>query len=92
MSARLARWALAAMFVTGCARTSAPANPPPPPADPGPAPGGDRDPHGCIPSTGLVWCARESRCAAPWEIMRAHGALPDGGVDPASFGRYCNGP
>lgn len=85
-----ARWTLIALFALGCARSSAPVAPRQ--ADPGPAPGGDRDPHGCIPSTGLVWCAREGRCAMPSEIMQAHGSLPDGGVDPTSFRRYCDGP
>ncbi len=87
----IARWLLLASVALGCARSSAPANPPPAPPAPGPAPGSDRDQHGCVPSTGLVWCARESRCAIPWEISRAHGALPDGGVDPTAFTRYCDG-
>ncbi len=84
-----ARWLLLVSVALGCARSSAPLQPVP--VEQGPAPGGDRDQHGCIPSTGLVWCARESRCAIPWEISRAHGALPDGGVDPTAFNRYCNG-
>jgi len=38
-----------------------------------PAPGSDRDAHGCIPSAGYSWCARTNTCERPWELAKAHG-------------------
>ena len=36
-------------------------------------PGSDRDAHGCIGSAGYSWCAREHRCARPWELAKEKG-------------------
>lgn len=38
-----------------------------------PAPGSDRDAHGCIPSAGYSWCARTNKCERPWELVKANG-------------------
>ena len=38
-----------------------------------PAPGSDRDAHGCIPSAGYSWCARTNKCERPWELAKANG-------------------
>jgi hypothetical protein len=38
-----------------------------------PAPGSDRDAHGCIPSAGYSWCAKTHRCERPWELAKANG-------------------
>jgi hypothetical protein len=38
-----------------------------------PAPGSDRDSHGCIPSAGYSWCARTNQCERPWELAKANG-------------------
>lgn len=38
-----------------------------------PAPGSDRDEHGCIPSAGYSWCERTSQCERPWELAEQHG-------------------
>ena len=35
--------------------------------------GGDRDAHGCLPSAGYAWCAREQQCTRPWELAAAKG-------------------
>ncbi|MBF6023425.1 peptidase [Lysobacter niastensis] len=37
---------------------------------PQPAPGSDRDPHGCIPSAGYSWCAKTQQCERPWELAK----------------------
>ena len=42
----------------------------PPPAS---APGADRDEHGCIPSAGYTWCAKEGKCVRPWELAKEKG-------------------
>jgi putative lipoprotein len=36
-------------------------------------PGADRDEHGCIRSAGYSWCAREGKCARPWELAKEKG-------------------
>jgi len=33
-----------------------------------PSTGSDRDAHGCIPSAGYSWCAKENACEQPWEL------------------------
>lgn len=38
-----------------------------------PAPGSDRDAHGCIPSAGYSWCAHTNKCERPWELAKANG-------------------
>jgi hypothetical protein len=38
-----------------------------------PAPGSDRDAHGCIPSAGYSWCAHPNKCERPWELAKANG-------------------
>lgn len=38
-----------------------------------PAPGSDRDEHGCIPSAGYSWCERTSQCERPWELAEKNG-------------------
>ena len=35
--------------------------------------GADRDAHGCTPSAGYSWCAREQQCTRPWELAAAKG-------------------
>jgi hypothetical protein len=37
-------------------------------AVPIPLPGSDRDAHGCIPSAGYSWCAKENSCVRSWEL------------------------
>ncbi len=34
-----------------------------------PAPGSDRDEHGCIGSAGYQWCAATQKCQRPWEEL-----------------------
>lgn len=60
-----------AVALGGCATAheSASTSAPPKP----PAPGSDRDAHGCIPSAGYAWCARTNRCERPWELAREQG-------------------
>src|SRR3546814_18545492 len=41
--------------------------------EPQPAPGSDRDAHGCIASAGYAWCANTNQCERPWELARKHG-------------------
>jgi putative lipoprotein len=43
---------------------------PPPSAS---TPGSDRDDHGCIPSAGYTWCAKEGKCVRPWELAKEKG-------------------
>lgn len=89
--------------IAACSSTSntPPPNPPPAPTpDPAPAPapapapeeprtvGNDRDAHGCIPSAGYQWCARENRCVRQWELAQERN-LPSG--DAAAFQRFCAG-
>ncbi|KRG52857.1 hypothetical protein [Stenotrophomonas beteli] len=38
-----------------------------------PAPGSDRDAHGCIGSAGYQWCEHSQRCERPWELAQAQG-------------------
>lgn len=42
----------------------------PPPA---PAPGSDRDEHGCIASAGYSWCTNTNQCERPWELAQKNG-------------------
>lgn len=48
--------------------------------------GGDRDAHGCIPSAGYSWCAKEKACVQPW-VLAAKKGFPKG--DKAAFDAYC---
>jgi len=41
-------------------------------------PGGDRDSHGCVPSTGYIWCDSLSKCIRPWETACSTGNSLDG--------------
>jgi hypothetical protein len=50
-------------------------------------PGGDHDEHGCLGSGGYQWCARDQRCARPWELASEKGL----GDSPAAFADYCSG-
>lgn len=43
------------------------------PQSPQPAPGSDRDAHGCISSAGYSWCARTNQCERPWELAKQQG-------------------
>ena len=47
--------------------------------------GADRDAHGCIPSAGYQWCARENACVRPWELAKEK-ALDRGAP---AFEAYC---
>lgn len=50
-------------------------------------PGADRDEHGCIGSAGYTWCAKEGKCARPWELAKEKGfASTEEG-----FRAYCSG-
>lgn len=40
---------------------------------PMPAPGSDRDAHGCIASAGYSWCVSTNQCERPWELAQKHG-------------------
>lgn len=51
------------------------------------APGADRDEHGCIPSAGYVWCAKEGKCVRPWELAKEKG-FPS---TEEAFRAYCSG-
>ena len=55
---------------------------------PHPAPGSDRDAHGCIPSAGYQWCAATQACERSWELARDKGfeASAEG------FAAYCDTP
>src|SRR5690606_22802362 len=53
-----------------------------------PAPGSDRDEHGCIPSAGYAWCAKTAQCERPWELAKEHGL--DDGVE--AFDAFCANP
>jgi len=46
---------VSALLMAGCAQTQAP------------APGSDRDAHGCIPSAGYSWCDSKQKCLREWE-------------------------
>lgn len=48
-------------------------------------PGGDSDAHGCKPSTGYSWCAKENSCVQPWILAKEK----DFSNDLASFQAYC---
>jgi hypothetical protein len=47
--------------------------------------GSERDPHGCIPTAGYSWCAREQSCVRSWELAEKHG-LP---ATQQAFDTYC---
>lgn len=32
--------------------------------------GDDKDSHGCIPSAGYQWCAKENKCVRSWELAQ----------------------
>lgn len=55
---------------------------------PPPAPGSDRDTHGCIPSAGYTWCAKTASCERPWELAKAQGFESDA----AAFDAFCANP
>ncbi len=74
---------LAGSILAAEAETSAPANGPN--SRPAAMLGSDRDGHGCIGSAGYSWCAREQRCARPWELAQARG-FP---VTDEAFRAYC---
>lgn len=62
----------AALLLVACASSDRPAAT----ADTGitrPAPGSDRDAHGCIGSAGYQWCQHSQRCERPWELAQAQG-------------------
>jgi len=48
-------------------------------------PGSDRDAHGCIPSAGYQWCAREKQCVRAWELA----ARVKIANTPRAIRRYC---
>jgi putative lipoprotein len=50
-------------------------------------PGADRDEHGCIRSAGYSWCAKEGKCARPWELAKEKG-FP---ATEEAFRAYCSG-
>ena len=55
-------------------------------ARPQPMPGSDRDAHGCIPSAGYAWCAKENACKRPWELAAEKGFA----LSAEAFGDYCS--
>lgn len=62
----------AALLLAACTSTNRPAAT----TDTGtarPAPGSDRDAHGCIGSAGYQWCQHSQRCERPWELAQAQG-------------------
>ena len=71
------------LLVNASGQRGAPTAPPVP--RPGQATGADRDAHGCIASAGYAWCARDTTCARPWELLAAKGLAHDPGV----FAAYC---
>ena len=79
---------LLAICLAAC--TTGPATPADSTADapPAPAPGSDRDAHGCIPSAGYAWCAKTSRCERPWELAKAEGFE----ADAEAFDAFCANP
>jgi putative lipoprotein len=54
---------------------------------PASAPGADRDEQGCIRSAGYAWCAREAKCARPWELANEKGFASTA----EAFRAYCSG-
>lgn len=74
----------------------APAPPAPPAADEAPAgtaaslpaPGSDRDAHGCIGSAGYAWCERTAQCERPWELAEREN-LENA---PAAIEAWCRAP
>lgn len=65
--------------------------PPPPDRDDHaalPAPGSDRDAHGCIGSAGYAWCEGTGQCERPWELARAKGFDNTA----AAFAAWCRNP
>jgi len=55
---------------------------------PTPAPGSDRDAHGCIASAGYSWCADTNQCERPWELAQKHGFEQTKGA----FDAFCKNP
>lgn len=64
-------------------QASAPAAPAAPPV---PVVGGKRDAHGCLPSAGYSWCAKENACVQPWVLSSEKGFAKG---DKAAFDAYC---
>ncbi|WP_226469994.1 peptidase [Luteimonas panaciterrae] len=56
--------------------------------EPVPAPGSDRDAHGCIPSAGYAWCASTNKCERSWELAKEKGFE----LTPEAFDSYCKNP
>jgi len=52
-----------------------------------PAPGSDRDAHGCIGSAGYVWCEQTGQCERPWELARDRQLEST----PEAFDAFCAG-
>lgn len=77
---------LVAIGVSACAAHK----PPPEAAAPGetPAPGSDRDAHGCIGSAGYSWCESTGKCERPWELAKEK----DFDNSAEAFARYCRTP
>ncbi|HWX02786.1 hypothetical protein [Collimonas sp.] len=55
---------------------------------PAPAPGSDRDEHGCIASAGYSWCTGTNQCERPWELSQKNG------LDKSreAFNEFCKNP
>jgi len=70
----------------GACRSDPPHADPAPPSEPAMRPvGGDRDTHGCLPSAGYSWCARENACMRPWELAEQKGFANTA----EAFAAYC---
>ena len=69
---------------TGTASTPAISSTPGIPVSSGPSVGSERDAHGCVPSAGYRWCARENSCQRPWELAAQKGFAVD------RFDAYCS--
>ncbi len=62
--------------------------PPTEAAMPTPAPGSDRDAHGCIGSAGYSWCESTGKCERSWELAKEKNF--DNSAE--AFARYCKNP
>lgn len=82
--------AVAVFALAGCAGagTGTPKDAPSPARPTTPAPGSDRDAHGCIPSAGYAWCAATNACERPWELAKARGL--DNTAE--AFDAFCTNP
>ena len=74
--------ALLATTLCACVDTKPEAKPNTPPIV-----GGDRDPHGCIPSAGYLWCQATNQCERPWELAQKNHL----DASPEAFDKFCNG-